>query len=117
MGDYDRFRKDHPFGTSLMARDNPSNRQLFPDGPFGTVDVAENSCAVSGECPHYHYVEDRSESTSIDVPIHMLVAAFRDRLCARTIHNAFTKAANPNRIFIRIIDQTQPGSNIPDDEG
>ena len=29
------FRKNHPRGTCLLARDNPHNRKLFPDGPFG----------------------------------------------------------------------------------
>ena len=100
-----------------MSRDNADNRQLFPDGPFGYIDVAETSCATTGECPHYHYTVDRDESQALGVPIHMLVAAFRDKLCARTIHNSFTHAANPKRIFIRIIDQTQPGSDLVDDEG
>lgn len=111
------FHEEHPLGTSLLGRDNPTNRELFPNGPFGSVDVNENSCALTGECPFYGYTVDRSESHAIDVPIHMLVAAFRDRLCARTIHNAFSKAANPKRIFIRIIDQTQPGSDLVDDDG
>ena len=29
------FRKNHPRGTCLLARDTPHNRKLFPDGPFG----------------------------------------------------------------------------------
>lgn len=117
MGDFASFHAAHPFGTALLARDTPANRKLLPSGPFGNVDIAENSCAVTGECPHYHHTEDRDESVAIDVPIHMLVAAFRDKLCSRTIHNAFTRATNPKRVFIRIIDQTQPGSNLVDDEG
>ena len=117
MSNFDKFHNEHPFGTSLLLRDTPANRRIFPDGPFGTVDVAEHSCALTGECPHYHYTVDRRESDSLNVPIHILVAAFRDRLCSRTLHNAFTKAKNPKRIFIRIIDQTKPGSTLPDDEG
>jgi len=120
MGDsaaFEAFRKDHPRGTSLLLRDTPENRNVFPDGPFGVVDVEENACAVSGECPHYEYTVDQSETGSADVPIHILVAAFRDKLCSRTIHNAFTRATNPKRVFLRIIDQTQPGSTLIDDEG
>ena len=99
-----------------MARDNPQNRKLFPNGPFGEEEIDEIVCEGS-KCPHYNFQQDLPESTSIDTPIHMLIAAFRDRLCARTIHYAFTKATNPKRIFIRIIDQTERGSDLVDDEG
>jgi hypothetical protein len=36
------FRKDHPYGTCLLARDNPHNRGLFPDGPFGKIKMKSN---------------------------------------------------------------------------
>eukprot|EP00934_Nitzschia_sp_Nitz4_P002501 Nitzschia sp. Nitz4//scaffold32_size149145//45702//47345//NITZ4_002872-RA/size149145-processed-gene-0.90-mRNA-1//1//CDS//3329548048//2491//frame0 len=112
----EKFRREHPRGNSLLARDNKENRKLFPDGPFGSVDIAESICP-DGNCPFYHYQEDATPETSIDTPIHMLVAAFRDKLCARTIHNAFSRAKNPKRVFIRIIDQTQPHSDLVDDQG
>lgn len=114
---FEKFHKEHPNGVTLLSRDTPSNHVLFPDGPFGYIDVAEGSCAESGECPPYHYTADRSDSQARETPIHILIAAFRDKLCARTIHNAFSRAQNPNRIFIRIIDQTQPNSDLIDDQG
>ena len=48
-------------------------------------------------------------------PIHLLIASYRDKLCARTLHNAFSKAEHPDRLHIRIIEQTQPGSDLIDD--
>jgi hypothetical protein len=118
MGEgYEDFHKDHPYGHTLLSRDNDANRKLFPDGSFGYADVAESSCSVTGECPYYHYTVDRSGNQAMDAPIHILIAAFRDQLCARTIHNAFSHAANPKRVFLRIIDQTQPNSELVDDQG
>lgn len=114
---FERFHQEHPHGITLLSRDTPENRKLFPDGPFGYIDVEEHSCAVTGECPHYHYTVDRSESQASETPIHILIAAFRDRLCARTIHNAFSRARYPKRIYLRIIDQTEPHSELVDDEG
>lgn len=113
---FEDFHRDHPKGTCLLARDNENNRKLFPNGPFGDAEIDEVVCE-DGKCPHYNYHEDQPENSAIDTPIHMLVAAFRDRLCARTLHYAFSKAVNPKRIFIRIIDQTEPGSDLVDDEG
>jgi hypothetical protein len=52
-----------------------------------------------------------------NVPIHILIASFRDKLCARTLHNALARAANPHRLTFRVIQQTQSGSSIEDDEG
>jgi len=111
------FRKDHPYGTCLLARDNPHNRGLFPDGPFGNEDVAETICPTPDQCPHYHYTEDADPIGAEKTPIHLLIASFRDKLCARTLHNAFTHAKNPKRLTFRVIEQTEPDSEKEDDEG
>lgn len=112
---------ESPYGTSLLARDTPANRKLFPGGPFGKVDVAASVCTPNesgaDHCPHYHYKEDAVPEKALETPIHLLIASFRDRLCPRTIHNAFTRAKNPKRIFIRIIEQTKAGSDLIDDAG
>ena len=47
----------------------------------------------------------------------MLIASFRDQLCPRTLHNAFNRAENPHRIYIRVIEQTEEGSDLIDDAG
>eukprot|EP00980_Cylindrotheca_fusiformis_P005178 scaffold1106_cov126-Cylindrotheca_fusiformis.AAC.4 len=113
------FNRDHPHGVTLLARDNTNNRRLFPNGPFGTIDVAETDCAQEededGRCPYYSMVADKGKETT--TPIHILIAAFRDKLCARTLHNAFTHATNPSRLFIRVIDQTKKDSELEDDAG
>jgi hypothetical protein len=115
---------EHPYGTTLLSRDNKANRELFPkQTEFGHIPIAPTICTEDGQCPHYSHKEDKedqdqeSSSTHHDTPIHILVAAFRDRLCGRTIHNAFTRAAHPKRVFLRIIDQTQADSELLDDAG
>lgn len=37
--------------------------------------------------------------------------------CARTLHNALTHAKNPKRLFFRVIQQTQSGTDLEDDIG
>jgi hypothetical protein len=112
------FNKEHPYGVTLLARDNQNNRRLGLGPPFGTIDVAESVCAYNGAvCPHYNYKKDCTKEGSKETPIHMLIASYRDRLCGRTLHNAFSHAENPKRLFIRVIDQTQKDSDLEDDVG
>jgi len=110
------FNREHPHGVTLLARDNQNNRRLFPNGPFGTIDVVESDCH-DGICPHYSEQPDAKAENAKETPVHMLIAAFRDKLCSRTLHYAFTQAENPSRLFIRVIDQVQPGSDLEDDAG
>ncbi|KAL3899836.1 MAG: hypothetical protein SGARI_006375, partial [Bacillariaceae sp.] len=110
-------KQERPYGGCLLARDNPNNRQLFPDGPFGNEAVAETICPSPDECPHYHYTLDKAEEKALETPIHLLVASFRDILCGRTLHNAFSHAKNPKRLFFRVIQQTQSDSGLDDDVG
>ena len=107
----------HPYGTSLLSRDKPENRALWgPDG-VGYVDVAPTICTTP-QCPYYHYRDDADRNGgALETPIHMLIASFRDQLCPRTLHNAFRRAENPSRIFIRVIEQTDPNSDLIDDAG
>lgn len=113
-----KARKDHPRGHCLLSRDNPHNRNLFPNGPFGNEDVAVTICPSPDRCPHYHYTYDARDSPGFEeTPIHVLAASYRDRLCGRTLHNAFQHAKNPNRVYIRVIEQTEPNSDLVDDAG
>eukprot|EP00934_Nitzschia_sp_Nitz4_P001314 Nitzschia sp. Nitz4//scaffold69_size99277//58337//59917//NITZ4_004635-RA/size99277-exonerate_protein2genome-gene-0.66-mRNA-1//1//CDS//3329556721//1314//frame0 len=98
----------------MMGRDTPENRRLFPDGPFGFVNVTYDVCS-SGHCPHFYHYE--TEGFSKKRAFHVLIASFRDRFCARTIHNAFSRAKYPHRLNIRIVDQTLPNSTLLDDRG
>ena len=110
--------RDHPYGTSLLSRDKPENRERWGPSGIGYVDVAPTVCTESGDCPHYHYTADATrEGGALETPIHMLIASFRDQLCPRTLHNAFKNAENPHRVYIRIIDQNEPGSDLIDDAG
>ena len=120
------FLQQHPHGTTLLSRDKPENlRQWGPDG-IGYIDVAETICTVDdGGCPYYHYFPEQQEQQQdqymnhheTTTPIHLLIASFRDQLCPRTIHNAFQRAQNPHRIYIRVIEQTMADSDLVDDAG
>lgn len=112
-----------PYGKTLLGKDSKANRRLFRKGTkFGNIPVAASICD-GDRCPYYNYKEDAADGTKdherrrSERPIHVLIASFRDRLCPRTLHNAFRRAKNPHRIFIRIIDQSKPGSELIDDAG
>lgn len=126
-----QHERDHPYGTTLLSRDKPENRAQWKDtnsehGGIGYIDVAPTVCTPDGQCPHYNYKADATREgadgggatiSATTVPIHMLIASFRDRLCPRTLHNAFQHAENPHRVYIRIIEQTEEGSDLIDDAG
>lgn len=99
-----------------MSRDTPENRALWGPNGVGSVDVAASVCAPDNECPFYHYSKDSNDG-AFTTPIHLLIASFRDRLCPRTLFNAFERAQNPKRIYIRVLDQTEPDSDLIDDAG
>ena len=119
----------HPHGTTLLSRDTPENRERWGPGGIGYVDVSPEVCPSGGPCPHYRHTSDavragtdaggegrRREGADL-TPIHLLIASYRDRLCPRTLHNAFSRAENPARLYVRVIEQTQPGSDLLDDAG
>ncbi len=93
---------NHPNGITLMLRDTPGNHKVFPQGPFGYLDVADSVCTPDGKCPHYHYTEDdaqqQEQQQHTTTPIHILIASFRDRLSPLTLDNAFKRAQNPTRM-------------------
>lgn len=117
MGNYG---DNHPRGTCLLARDNPQNRKQWGDNfPFGYEDVAETVCTDDHQCPHYRQQQQQDGTVRDDTttPIHLLIAAYRDKLCSRTLHNLFTRAAHPERLWVRVLDQTDPNSDLQDDVG
>jgi len=113
----EKKRAEHPHGYCLLARDTDANHRLFPDGPFGEVDVDPTICPSPDQCPYYQYKDDADPAAAEETPIHLLIASFRDKLCARTLHNAFTHAKNPKRLTFRVIEQTKADSELEDDEG
>ena len=44
-------------------------------------------------------------------PILIQIAAFRDDICGETIHDAFHKAAHPERVHIAVVDQVLAGQD------
>lgn len=112
----EEWRSKHPYGTTLLSRDTPANQKQWGEqGAIGYVDVAPSVCTEDGTCPHYNYHNDATRESAFETPIHLLVASFRDRLCPRTLHNAFMRADNPHRVYIRVLEQSLPDSDLIDD--
>jgi Glycosyltransferase (GlcNAc) len=111
--------KQFPFGTTLLSRNTTDNFNKWGNEGIGYRAVLPSICE-NGRCPYPPVISREQEAAA---PIHVLIASFRDRLCGRTLHNLFSKAAHPERIFVRIIDQTsdavdaKTGQLLPDDEG
>jgi len=110
-------QEKHPYGTTLLSRDKPVNREKWGDAGIGYIDVLPSVCTNDGECPYYTYLDDATRPTILQTPIHLLIASFRDQLCPRTLYNIFAKAENPNRIYVRVIEQTKADSELIDDAG
>ena len=79
--------------------------------------MAATICPSEDNCPYYHYAEDVAPTAAEETPIHLLIASYRDRLCGRTLHNAFSHAKNPKRLTFRVIQQTKADSDLEDDAG
>lgn len=77
----------------------------------GWVDVLPSCTPPS--CPPSAPPPTPAEAST--VPIHVLIASFRDRLCPRTLHNLFSKAEAADRLRVYVIQQTEPGVETEDD--
>jgi len=103
----DRMSKDEaPYGFCLLSRD----KKTWGDEGTGSEAIDPDSECENG-CPHYN---DSKYNSKEDI-IHLNIASFRDRLCPRTLYNLFHKAANPKRIYVRIIQQVDHSSGDVDD--
>jgi hypothetical protein len=103
--------------TCLLSRPTPENIKKWGKNGTGIEQVADTICPDENTCPYYHYQKDAYVADSSTTKIHLLIASFRDRLCSRTLFNAFSRADYPERIFVRVIDQTLPDSELIDDAG
>ena len=102
-----KFTKDEaPYGWILLGRDT---KQWGEEGT-GLITVDPDKECENG-CPYYNDVHH----DAMQDPIHLNVAAYRDRLCPRTLYNLFSKAKNPKRIFVRLIQQIDLTSSLDDD--
>jgi hypothetical protein len=115
------FDELFPYGTADLSRSNQPN--VWDHDPdtvavegVGTVAVASTVCTKDGQCPHYHRAEYVEEEVST-ATIHFLIASYRDGQCSRTLHYIFHRATYPERIYVRILDQTEPESGLVDDAG
>ena len=100
-------KQDAPLGYCLLSRDHAT---WGDEGTGSDAIDAEGECD-QGRCPHYNHMEHDSMHDTI----HLHIAAFRDRLCPRTLHNLFQKDANPKRIYVRLIQQVEHDSDKVDD--
>jgi len=95
------------WGITYLGRDD---KTWGKDG-IGSVAIDPNVCAPNGECPYYRDAEHDATHDKI----HLVIASFRDQLCPRTLYNLFTRAQNPHRIFVRVLQQLKPDSELIDD--
>ena len=97
-----------PHGVTFLGRDVES----WGDRT-GLIPIDPNIGTDDGLCPEYR--TKKQEDNDINTQIHLVIASFRDRLCPRTLYNLFRKAENPRRIYVRIIQQLDPTSQLLDD--
>lgn len=101
------FKKtEAPYGWIFLGRDT----KHWGEEGTGSVTVDPDKECENG-CPYYNH----AEYDALNDPIHLSIAAFRDRLCPRTLYNLFRKAKNPHRIYVRLIQQREFDSDEPDD--
>lgn len=94
-------------GITFLGRDE---KTWGKDG-IGPIPIDPNVCAATGECPYYRDTEYDLDNDKI----HLVIASFRDQLCPRTMFNIFSRAKNPHRIFVRVLQQLKPDSDLIDD--
>ena len=100
-------KKNVTWGTAFLGRDEAT---WGKDG-IGEVPIDPNVCPTPHECPYYR---DRDHNVEQD-KIHLVIASYRVRLCPRTLYNVFTRAKNPHRIYVRVLQQLLPDSDLIDD--
>ena len=63
-----QHEKDHPYGTTLLARDKPENRRQWGADHIGYVDVEASECdPTTGRCPHYAHRSDATRDGPVGV--------------------------------------------------
>ena len=91
----------HPFGQILLGQ-----KDWGTPGATGWIDVTE---PTSPTTPHHYMNRDDDHINHYDmhlhVPLHFAISSFRDQLCPITLFNLFTKSSNPNRIYVRVLQQ------------
>lgn len=103
-----RNLKNATDGITFLGRDE---KTWGKDG-IGSIAIDPNMCAAgTGQCPYYRDTEHDLDNDKI----HLVIASFRDQLCPRTIKNIFTRAKNPKRIYVRVLQQLKPDSDLIDD--
>ena len=106
--------KNATWGITFLGRDE---KTWGKDG-IGTIPIdpdvcapASSSTATMSNCPYYRDQEHDLDNDKI----HLVIASFRDQLCPRTMFNIFSRAKNPRRIHVRVLQQLKPDSDLIDD--
>ena len=99
--------EEAPLGYCLLSRDH----QTWGDEGTGSDAIDPEGECDGNYCPHYNHMDHDSMN---DI-IHLHIASFRDQLCPRTLYNLFHKAANPSRIYVRVLQQVEHDSDKIDD--
>lgn len=103
----DMSLEEAPLGYCLLSRDH----QTWGDEGTGSDAIDPEGECDGNYCPHYNHMDHDSMNDTI----HLHIASFRDQLCPRTLYNLFHKAANPSRIYVRVLQQVEHDSDKIDD--
>ena len=99
--------EEAPLGYCLLSRDH----KTWGDEGTGSDAIDPEGECDGKYCPHYTHMDH----DSLRDTIHLHIASFRDQLCPRTLYNLFHKAANPHRIYVRVLQQIEHHSDKIDD--
>jgi hypothetical protein len=106
-----KYPPNATWGVALLGRDEETWGENV-----GVRAIDPDICPEPGVCPEYNdRLPSDDDKKDKDTKIHMVIASFRDRLCPRTLYNAFHKAEYPHRLFIRVLQQIDPTSHLVDD--
>lgn len=95
------------WGRAFLGRDEAT----WGKEGTGEIPIDPDVCPAPGVCPYYR----DTQFDAFNDKIHLIIASFRDRLCPRTLYNVFSRSKNPHRIFVRVLQQIEPDSDLVDD--
>lgn len=107
--------KNATWGVTFLGRDEKTWGKdgigNIPIDPDVCAPASTTSSATMSNCPYYRDQEHDLDNDKI----HLVIASFRDQLCPRTMFNIFSRAKNPHRIHVRVLQQLKPDSDLIDD--
>mmetsp|Transcript_13920 Transcript_13920/g.16390 ORF Transcript_13920/g.16390 Transcript_13920/m.16390 type:complete len:666 (-) Transcript_13920:117-2114(-) len=113
----DKSKKKAKYGTIFLGKDEKTygkegtghvdyDPEFECGGPEGTPG---RQCAFETK---EHHTAGLSVAGSEDRQLHISIASFRDPLCPKTLYNLFTKAKHPEKLRVRVLEQSVLGVDV-----